>query len=221
MPVHFTEGSEEQYAGMFKKVDLDALKLAVDARKTELDLYWKRASYYWVFLAGSLAGYFGVAKTNGHPTTFSIVLSVIGIITSVAWYMVNRGSKAWQVNWEEHVRLLSKEVYGNLFATQLADKKEYRFWKLTDPYNFSVTKINQWLGVFIIVLWIGIFLREGFMILRNYEAFSNALQGVYEHQALLLWIILGLGALVMIWILYHYGRHNTNRNSLHIPHRKN
>lgn len=35
-----------------------ALQFALDIRKFEIDLYWKRATYFWAFLAVTLAGYF-------------------------------------------------------------------------------------------------------------------------------------------------------------------
>ena len=41
------------------KTDIEkALNLALAIRKFEIDLYWKRATYFWAFLAVTLAGYF-------------------------------------------------------------------------------------------------------------------------------------------------------------------
>lgn len=34
-----------------------ALALALDIRKFEIDLYWKRATYFWAFIAAAFAGY--------------------------------------------------------------------------------------------------------------------------------------------------------------------
>ena len=34
-----------------------ALDHALDIRKFEIELYWKRAAYFWTFIAATLAGY--------------------------------------------------------------------------------------------------------------------------------------------------------------------
>ncbi|EIJ8446517.1 hypothetical protein LJP04_004306, partial [Salmonella enterica] len=48
----------------YKKIFLDdakknekALTYALDIRKFEIDLYWKRASYFWAFIAATFAGF--------------------------------------------------------------------------------------------------------------------------------------------------------------------
>ncbi len=34
-----------------------ALELALEIRKFEIELYWKRATYFWAFITIALAGY--------------------------------------------------------------------------------------------------------------------------------------------------------------------
>lgn len=41
-----------------------ALEQAHDIRKFEIDLYWKRAAYFWTFIAATFAGYFLLQKDN-------------------------------------------------------------------------------------------------------------------------------------------------------------
>jgi|SRR5438270_1430938 len=76
----------------------DALKYALDIRKFEIDLYWKRATYFWALIAASFAGYFALQSTeSAKRNAFSIfIVSCIGLVLSFAWYLVNRGSKYWQ-----------------------------------------------------------------------------------------------------------------------------
>lgn len=76
-----------------------ALERALDIRKFEIDLYWKRATYFWAFIAAALTGFVIVqASSSSNKTDLSVLLSNLGIAFSFAWLCVNRGSKQWQEN---------------------------------------------------------------------------------------------------------------------------
>ncbi len=143
----------------------DALKYALEIRKFEIDLYWKRAAYFWAFIALSFTGYFSLQK-GGEQNHFILkfLLSCIGLIISVAWWLVNRGSKYWQENWERHVDLLEDEVIGPLYKT-IPAKEEYKFWNFFKAYPYSVSKINHILSFFAVVIWGGLWL---YMLYRNF-----------------------------------------------------
>ncbi len=134
-----------------------ALKEALDNRKFEIELYWKRAAYFWTFIAAAFAGYFVLQKDAGTPSLIYVV-TCLGFFFSLAWYFVNRGSKFWQQNWEMHVDLLEDEITGPLYKTVLRPR-DYRFLDLTDAYPFSVSKINQILSLFITLVWVVLILR--------------------------------------------------------------
>jgi hypothetical protein len=73
----------------------------MDIRKFEIDLYWKRASYFWAFIAAIFAVYWIVLTKNTNiinsfKNIALIIISIIGYIFSFSWYLVNRGSKYWQ-----------------------------------------------------------------------------------------------------------------------------
>jgi len=149
---------ERQFAGIVPPGDgrtlkaEKALELALDIRKFEIELYWKRATYFWTFIGAALAGYALVYKTSsGDNSWLLLVFSSLGLLFSVAWYLVNRGSKFWQNNWERHVDLLEDQVIGPLYKTiaKGVDSKN----PLTAPGEYSVSKINQILSVFISVFW--------------------------------------------------------------------
>ena len=88
-----------------------ALKNAIKSREFEIQMYWKRASYFWLFVSalwvayGKLLydwGYLdGLQKDNPFQYTTLFLLSCVGLGLSVAWYFVNKGSKFWQENWED------------------------------------------------------------------------------------------------------------------------
>jgi hypothetical protein len=77
------------------------LDLAVDTRKFEIELFWKRAFFFWGFIAAAFAGY-GVLH-QAHATDLALAIACFGLVCSVAWTLVNRGSKYWQENWEQKV----------------------------------------------------------------------------------------------------------------------
>jgi lipopolysaccharide export LptBFGC system permease protein LptF len=60
----------------------EALKTAHDIRKFEIELYWKRATYFWTFIAAAFAGYFALQK-EGDPVSV-LVVSYLGFIFSLA-----------------------------------------------------------------------------------------------------------------------------------------
>jgi hypothetical protein len=133
-----------------------ALDRALDIRKFEIELYWKRATYFWAFLAVTLAGYFTLRAANiddGAKRDALLIVSCLGVVFSVTWYFVNRASKFWQENWEKHVNLLEGKVVGPLYETVLSDA-DIRFWKVEGPYPFSVSKLNQILSLFVLGLFV-------------------------------------------------------------------
>ena len=72
-----------------------------------------------------------------------------------AWYLVNRGSKYWQENWENHVDMLEDAVIGPLYKTVLERPSEADFFEryFTGPLAMSVSKINQWVSCFTLCIW--------------------------------------------------------------------
>lgn len=136
-----------------------ALAYATDIRKFEIELYWKRATYFWTFIGAAFAGYALTYKSSSqHEPWLSLIFSSLGLIFSLAWHLVNRGSKFWQNNWERHVDLLEDITLGPLYkiiAEDISSKNP-----LTAPGQFSVTKINQILSVFVTIMWSLLFLKS-------------------------------------------------------------
>jgi hypothetical protein len=125
-----------------------ALEKAWATRNFEIELYWKRATYFWAFLIPAFAGLFTLMGSanyklidpNDHIEVFLIIC--IGFIISVAWGLVNKGSKAWQRHWEIHVDLLEDAVIGPLYKTVYPVK------------TFSVSKINEIISWFFAFVWV-------------------------------------------------------------------
>lgn len=159
----------------FKKhVVKQALKNAIKSREFEIQMYWKRASYFWLFVStlwvaygkllydwGYLDGSFKFNQYNHfslyqYSTLF--VLSCVGFGLSVAWYFVNKGSKFWQENWEFQINLLENEIIGPSYKTILSEKdiKDRSFFKqsLLGSFPYSVSKINVSIAFSSAILWL-------------------------------------------------------------------
>jgi hypothetical protein len=145
--------SEAEYRKIFingrsKEAIESSYRKAWEAKNFEIELYWKRAAYFWAFQIASFAGYFAVLNSNNYqgqpPKNPEILYFVIciGFITALAWALINKGSKTWQRHWEIHVDMLEDEITGPLYKIVTAQK------------TFSVSKINDIVSRFIVSIWI-------------------------------------------------------------------
>ncbi|WP_333660975.1 hypothetical protein [Chishuiella changwenlii] len=146
-----------------KQIIKEAYKNALDTRKFEIELYWKRATYFWAFIGVIFLALFTLVNKSyennsfnkGFQELFNTILilsvSVLGYIFSLGWYFVNRGSKVWQKNWEVHIDLLENYINGPLFKTVV--KPGLDFWSINSYYPFSVSKVNQILSLFVTFFW--------------------------------------------------------------------
>lgn len=160
--------SDKQYKQRFsKRNSLDsrsvravALEHALGTRKFEIELYWKRASYFWTFIGASLAGFIAIQASNSPSKEhLSVLLSCLGLVFSFSWLLANRGSKHWQENWENHVDMLEDPVTGPLYKVVLTRRppegtREWIDHAFTGPSAFSVSKINQIISLFMVVIWV-------------------------------------------------------------------
>lgn len=178
----FIEVSEQQIEELEKYKDLfptetvkqNALKMALDIRKFEIELYWKRAGYFWAFIAVTFAAYFLVFNSaelqKNQPSLYNDILlaiSVFGLFVSLCWFFVNKGAKYWQENWEKHVDMLEDDLIGPLYKTTINNMQHW-YHKLHPfcSYKFSVGKINMLFSAFVVVAW-AIILFNRFAIIHG------------------------------------------------------
>ncbi|EPQ3345976.1 hypothetical protein DN462_25835 [Citrobacter freundii] len=121
-----------------------ALDKAHDIRKFEIELYWKRATYFFAFFTVITAA-FGYLFTSEKYSLFAPGVSIIGIVLSICFIYVNKGSKYWQCNWEYLIDKLEVYITGNLY-------KVY-FFKSTDDQRPSVSDINLLISYTICSIW--------------------------------------------------------------------
>ncbi|WP_284881291.1 hypothetical protein [Citrobacter portucalensis] len=121
-----------------------ALDKAHDIRKFEIELYWKRATYFFAFFTVITAA-FGYLFTSEKYSSFAPGVSIIGIVLSICFINVNKGSKYWQCNWEYLIDKLEVYITGNLY-------KVY-FYKSIDDQRPSVSDINLLISYTICFIW--------------------------------------------------------------------
>jgi hypothetical protein len=137
----------------------EALKRAEKVRDIELDLYWRRAAYFWAFSAAAFAGYFALSTASDSKPDLLIYVSCLGSVFSYVWYLANRGGKFWQVSWEHHIDLLEDNGRGPLYKTILVIPRKKMLNPIA-PYPFSVSKLNQWLSLFVSIVWLVLVVRS-------------------------------------------------------------
>lgn len=147
-----------------ERIRYTALKESQDIRKFEIDLYWKRTGFFWAFITIVYTALFSVlckyvdCTCNEIPCNYSFFVPVIsslsglGFFFSVAWHMVNKGSKFWQKNWEKHVSLLETSEIGPLYDVFINPKGNFiERIHPTKAFDFSVTKTNMWASTIMMI----------------------------------------------------------------------
>ena len=153
--------SNEKYKRAFlsdKKKQKKAYREASDIRKFEIELFWKRATFFWAFIVAIYTAYYHVLTTiykkglepcvsYEHGTLPLLVLSGLGLFFCCSWLLSSMGSKHWQKNWENHLDLLEDSVTGPLHKIYDAGKA-YSESKITIAAGWVVTVCAYGLLIF-------------------------------------------------------------------------
>ncbi len=150
-----------------KALRLAALERAHDIRKFEIDLYWKRANYFWLLQAAVFTAVgltwkadIGTAGSGTGPAIAPIVpiaLAGLGVVSSCAGWRGSLASKFWQRNWEHHVDMLEGEFEGHLYKTVYVGR---------DGTAGSVSGINENLAFCFFIFWALLLLVASFSLNR-------------------------------------------------------
>jgi hypothetical protein len=161
----------------------NAWKRAHEIRQFEIELYWKRATYFWAFqlIAFTALGFLlkdGEIKSK----PLLIIPSSIGVITAFAGLLTARGSKFWQENWEAHVDLLEDEANERLTQVVMCRK----------PPQYSVSRVNESLLLLITLGWTAVLVLGAIPRAGELISFSPLSRGIA--------VLLGVGlACGLMW----------------------
>lgn len=89
--------------------DKDLYRIAVDTRNLEITLFWQRCNYFLVLNSALALGFFNLKAPE-----YSMLLAVLGLITSGLWFAVSLGSKFWQARWEYRLSQIEKQLVPGL-----------------------------------------------------------------------------------------------------------
>jgi hypothetical protein len=179
-----------------------ALKLAHDIRRFEIELYWKRATYFWAFQLIAFTA-LGFLLKDGHITPLGqlpfgrlLIPAPIGVITALAGYLSARGAKFWQENWEAHVDLLEDATKQRLTHVILCRQAP----------QFSVSRVNQKFFCYLILGWAAVLIVGTFPSLAGYLKEHSASLG-YIAFAITVLLAVGLSVTVSDFTgcAYHTG----------------
>ncbi len=126
-----------------------AYRVASEIRQFEIELFWKRATFFWAFIVAIYTAYYqvltkiydlgdGFCPRYQHGVIPLLVLSAVGLFFCFSWLLSSYGSKHWLENWENHLDLLEDYVTGPLYKTYEAGKA-YSESKITIAAGWAVT----------------------------------------------------------------------------------
>jgi len=187
-------------------------------RDFELSNLWQRSIFLTAFLVLCFTAYGATLvklaeKIDGIKTpqlfffnTISYCLSIIGMIFSILWIKMSKGSKAW---YEKYENAIVAFEHNPKYATQEAAKiggfRQGKIKKYKNPEtvqsiwsqkagSYSVSRINISIGQVFLVLWILIGLAHTILTVCHIESDCISL------------VVILTGILVQSLFLYWFGR---------------
>ena len=152
---YFKRFGIEKINGAFKVVNKQKLEKAYtkawENRNYEIDKFWTRAAYFWGFIVLIFGGYISLLTSDHNQKALEmrldLYLILLGSLFCLSWYLVIRGSKEWQRNWEAHIDHLEEYISGPIYKTLYYSGKRF----------YSVSKLNEVMALVICIVWCGLF----------------------------------------------------------------
>lgn len=132
-------------------------EVALITRQFEIDMFWKRSLFFWGFIGSSFVA---VAAVEGKSQILSILVSGFGMVCSLGWTLVNRGSKYWQEQWESKIEAVEDAVTGPFFKERMAPQNKGAW---LSGRRYSVSKLAIAISDYVFLVWVAIFLRQAWL----------------------------------------------------------
>ena len=164
LPDYLKKFGVEEVAGTYYVSNRDRLEKAYvkawENRNFEIDKFWSRAAYFWGFIVLIFGGYVSLLTSEHSQKAIEmrldLYLILLGFLFSLSWYLVIRGSKRWQANWEAHIDFLEEYVSGPIYKTIHYSGRRY----------YSVSKLNEVMSIAVFFVWCGLF---GQYVCKNFK----------------------------------------------------
>lgn len=197
-------------------------------RDFEISHVWQRAIFLTAFLIACFAGYGGLVlavitpgKSAVAPSLancMAFAIAFVGLIVSLLWIMMAKGSKMWYENYESAIEAFRKaypeEAFdlnggvANVAGMKLSDIRNYSPPTLSDWMwstrggNFSVSRINIFIGQLSSLIW---------CVLLSIHIGIAKVGSVYAHEwaktFLTNWVVMfasGCVLLLAFWAYAHF-----------------
>ena len=131
----------------------EALKRAWLVRDFEIELFWKRTTYFSVLVGSLFIALYKTSNGGDDSGLFSqFLISVLGFIASLIWFLSNKGSKFWQENWELHIDQIEKDIGKNKLHSLILYRRSNKLFSLGGD-SFSVSKLNTLFSLIVCISW--------------------------------------------------------------------
>ena len=151
----------------YNKIE-EAYNKSHDIRKFEIELYWKRSTYFWTLISVliALCGVVSAAflkdgKFGTELRSFLFFISILGYFISLQFLITCVSGKQWQENWERHIDILESYFSGNLYKLNLVKGKIRYSISLSNEiivaaitFVWIIISIYSMLDISIVIMWI-------------------------------------------------------------------
>lgn len=124
--------------------DLEIFKVVAEHYRQDLRLFWQRCNLYLIVHAALVSVYATIESASLAP-----MLGVFGLVLSVFWYLVARGSFLWIRRWRAELTRLDRIVDRFQAFAQVEERGNAYPW-------LSPSWVTQWLPIAFGLGWMGL-----------------------------------------------------------------
>ena len=133
------------------KYEIEIFKIVTDHLKQDTAQFWIRANFYLVAHAGLLSAFVLSYSALRHEVGVFKVIPVLGVLASIFWFAVMRGSIRWIQRWREQVLKLYEEL--DRFRCYVQVESVAKRSPLSSP-----SYLTQFLPLLFVLAWLAIFI---------------------------------------------------------------
>lgn len=198
-----------------------------ECRNFELKHYWQRAIFLTAFLTGCYAVYGSfviscITSDKGVKCGFVVAngialgISLVGLILSLLWIMMAKGSKTWYERYESAITAFvdrygeNNEVFendtGKIAGFSCVHMNTFNEEPISDWLwrpcggTYSVSKINVALGHLSVIIW-SVLLFGHILIVKSRVKTIRELENVFHiSSAYTICVAVVVGALLLFWV---------------------
>ncbi len=131
------------------------LETAWKVRDFEIGMFWQRTAYFSVLVGALFVAYYTIIgkEGNDYSAVYTLLISFLGFLASLVWWLSNKGSKFWQENWELHIDYIEKISKQNKIHSTILSKPEKKLFPL-GAKAFSMSKLNMLFSFAVCISWL-------------------------------------------------------------------